>query len=213
MRTIAFHREFVTITGTVNAALLLSQILYWSGRTTKPGKWFYKSSPDWMDETGLTRHELVAARRRLVALNIVSEMRRGIPATVNFRLNLDILNELLAGTSPESGNLVVRKPAIKLAEIRTTNPEMTSETTLKKERRGHSLRSAEGEIFCPKVKYPESEREMELMLEECGVEYSPDYDGNFFYTMQRNGWCIRGEMIYDWPATYAARVEHATQPF
>lgn len=213
MRTIAFHREFVTVTGTINAALLLSQILYWSGRTTKPGKWFYKSTPDWIEETGLTRHEIFAARRRLVGLNIVSEMRRGIPATVNFRLNLDILNELLALRCPKSGQLNVRKPDILLAENQQSNSEMTSDSSLKKKRRGRASRPAVEEIFCPKVRYPESEREMELMLEECGVEYCPDYDGNFFCVMQRNGWCIRGEMIYDWIATYKARVEHATEPF
>jgi hypothetical protein len=218
MRTIAFRREFVTITGTINAALLLSQILYWSRRTTKPGKWFYKSSSDWMEETGLTRHQLNSARSQLVRLNIVSEIRRGIPATVNFRLNFDILDELLELRCPKSGQLNVRKAANLLSVKPSSNSEMTSEMTPEKERRGpHSSRSARAraravkEIFCPKVRYPESECEMELMLEECGIEYNPDYDGKFFYTMQRNGWCIRGEMVYDWPATYKARVEFATE--
>ncbi len=213
MRTIAFHREFVTVTGTVNAALLLSQILYWSNRTTKPGKWFYKSSADWMEETGLTRHGLLSARRRLVALNIVSEMRRGVPATINYRLNVDILNELIASSCPKSGKLEVRKPAILLSEKQQSIPEMTQERTHTRKGEGTSSRVPMEEIFCPKVRYPESEREMELMLEECGIEYTPDYDGNFFYTMERNGWCIRGEMIYDWPATYQARIEKATGAF
>jgi hypothetical protein len=213
MRTIAFHREFVTVTGNVTSALLLSQICYWSKRTTKPGGWFYKSSSDWMAETGLTRHELISARRRLVDRNIVSEMRRGIPATVNFRLNADILNELLAAHCPEIGQPVIRKPDILLAGNQSSNPEMTTEMTQKKERRGRSLQTARVEIYSPKIKYPETEREMEFMLEECGAEYCPDYDGNFFYTMRKNGWCIRGEPIYDWVATYKARVEHATEPF
>lgn len=213
MRTIAFHREFVTVTGTVNSALLLSQILYWSERTKKPGKWFYKSSEDWMDETGLTRHGLLSARRKLVSLNVISEMRRGVPATINYRLNLDILNELLSSSLPETCKPDCRKPAIKIAENRQSISEMTTESTHKKERRGWSSKTTCKQIWYPKVRYPETERELEFMLEECGVDYSPDYDGNFFCTMENNGWTIKGEPIYDWISTYKARVEHATEPF
>lgn len=209
MRTIAFHPEFVVITGSVNAALLLSQILYWSPRTKKAGGWFYKCTSDWMKETGLTRHQIVSARRRLVRINVISEMRRGIPATVNFRLNKDILAELLDSSCPKSGQPVVRKAANCTAEKRTTNSEMTSESTQNKERNGcYSANSTE--VYFPKIRYPDSEDEMASMLEHCGVEYNPDYDGRFFEQMDRNGWCINGEMVCDWIAVYQARVEKAT---
>jgi hypothetical protein len=66
-------------------------------------------------------------------------------------------------------------------------------------------------VFVPKVRYPESEEEMHDTLERLGIEPNPDYDGNFFAQMQASGWTIHGEPVWDWPATYQARLE-VTQP-
>ena len=40
------------------AALLLSQILYWSDRTSDPDGWFAKSYADWHDEVALTERQI-----------------------------------------------------------------------------------------------------------------------------------------------------------
>ena len=45
-RPIAFHRVFVTITGSLAAGVMLSQALYWSRRTKDPEGWFYKTQPE-----------------------------------------------------------------------------------------------------------------------------------------------------------------------
>jgi hypothetical protein len=42
-KPIAFQRSFVTITGSINAALLLSQAVYWATRTKDPEGWFYRA--------------------------------------------------------------------------------------------------------------------------------------------------------------------------
>ncbi|MFH1076549.1 MAG: hypothetical protein V1753_06885, partial [Pseudomonadota bacterium] len=39
-------RAFIKFTGSVEAALLLSQIIYWGDRNPR-GKWFYKSYREW----------------------------------------------------------------------------------------------------------------------------------------------------------------------
>lgn len=64
--------------------------------------------------------------------------------------------------------------------------------------------------FSPKYEYPETEEEMIETLETHEIEYSADYDGNFFETMTRNHWCIRGLPVFDWIATYKARLEITT---
>ena len=40
------------------AALLLSQILYWSERTRDPDGWFAKSAPEWERELGLSKYQV-----------------------------------------------------------------------------------------------------------------------------------------------------------
>lgn len=53
-------RAFIKFTGSVDAALLLSQIIYWSDRNPD-GPWFFKSYKDWEDEIGLSKHKISRA--------------------------------------------------------------------------------------------------------------------------------------------------------
>lgn len=62
-RPIAYHRVFVTLTGSVKAAILLSQAVYWQKRAKQKDGWWYKTTEEWEEETGLTRREQETARR------------------------------------------------------------------------------------------------------------------------------------------------------
>ena len=66
-RPIAFHRCFVTLTGSVTAALMLSQALYWQRRCKEPEGWWYKTLEEWTEETGLNRRETEAARIKRIS--------------------------------------------------------------------------------------------------------------------------------------------------
>ena len=98
-RPIAFHRCFVTLTGSVTAALMLSQAVYWQKRTTNPDGWWYKSHEEWTEETGLKRRELEAARIKLRALEVLEEKRTGSPAKLWYRIDLNALEHALHGTA------------------------------------------------------------------------------------------------------------------
>ena len=63
-------RAFIKFTGSVEAALLLSQIIYWSDRNPR-GKWFYKSYKDWQDEIGLTKHKVAHAAAILITKKLI----------------------------------------------------------------------------------------------------------------------------------------------
>jgi hypothetical protein len=91
---IAFHRIFVTITGSVTAALMLSQSYYWSQRTKSDG-WFYKTQEEWHRETGLSRCEQETARRILRNRGLIEEVKKGVPCKLYFRVNESKLLELL----------------------------------------------------------------------------------------------------------------------
>src|SRR5262245_9060388 len=92
---IAFHREFVTLTGSTDAALMLSQALYWTQRTKGSGPWFWKTQAEWEEEAGRGRLQGEAARGRLLKMSFWQE-RRGQLARMYFWVDLDALDTALA---------------------------------------------------------------------------------------------------------------------
>lgn len=96
---ISFHRSFVTVTGRLTAALLLSY-LWWPDEDERAGGarevWMTRPLDRIRDETGLTKDEISAARRVLRELEIVEERRFGVPPRVQFRVNHAHVSELLA---------------------------------------------------------------------------------------------------------------------
>ena len=139
-RPIAFNPAFRKITGSTNAALLLSQAFYWSKRTKDPEGWFYKKRTEWMEETGLTEDELDEARKKCRGIGVIEEKLKGVPAILYYRVNKAKVYQKLGlqiPTLPEScfpGNCQIPtlqesdKPANFNKESETT-PEITPETT------------------------------------------------------------------------------------
>lgn len=97
--SVLFHPDFVRITDSVTASLMLSQALYWT-RTwlTQPEQsgvngWFWKPIKEWQDETGLSRREQETARKILRQLGFLEEKKQGMPAKLYYRLDLDRIAE------------------------------------------------------------------------------------------------------------------------
>ena len=68
-RPIAVYPIYIKLTGSVNAGLLLSQIMYWYG--AMKGKTFYKSDSEIMEETMLSVNELRHAKLRLKQMSFI----------------------------------------------------------------------------------------------------------------------------------------------
>src|SRR5262249_40224493 len=100
---VAFYPRLADLSASVTAALLLGQCLYWTRTVLRqhPDRngWVWKTSAAWGRETGLTRREQDSARRRLRALGLLAEQRRGMPAKRWFRLDLEALGRHL-GRAP-----------------------------------------------------------------------------------------------------------------
>ncbi len=88
-RPVAFYPELVKLTGSVNSALLLCQLAYWSGKGRDPEGWVFKTQAAIESETGLTPRAQEFARRLLRDLGFIEEQRRGIPARLHFRLDVE----------------------------------------------------------------------------------------------------------------------------
>ena len=112
-RPIAYNPAFAKLkVGKVKAgpvaAVFLSQMVYWHNRMD--GGWMYKTQANITSETALTRDEQETARKRLIALGVLEEDLRGVPATMHYRINAERLEALLVETT---------KPAKKVSQDKT----------------------------------------------------------------------------------------------
>lgn len=106
-RPIAFHRVFVTVTGSVLAGLMLSQGVYWHPRGSAADNWFWKTQAEWKEETGMSRPEQETARRKLrqvkteEGVHIWEEELRGVPAKMHYRVNISALFQCIVEVAPQ----------------------------------------------------------------------------------------------------------------
>jgi hypothetical protein len=103
-RVIAYHPILAKVVGGVEVAVFLSQLIYWHGKGKDPDGWIYKTQAEFEEETGLTRRNQETARTKLKDLGVLEEARRGVPAKMHYRLDLDKLAELVnnEATTPQT---------------------------------------------------------------------------------------------------------------
>jgi hypothetical protein len=112
-KPIAFHPVLVRICGSINAGLFLGQAIYWSTRTSDADGWFFKVRDEWEDETCLARREQENAREKLREFGFIEESRRGIPAKLFYRVNIEKVEaaiETLSGLNRDSATDGTKAP-------------------------------------------------------------------------------------------------------
>jgi hypothetical protein len=88
-------RSFISYTGQFETALLLSQLLYWSDKTSRQDKFIYKTYQDWHIEIGLTEYGVRKAANRLKKMGILETKIHkafGNP-TVHYRLKSSVFSD------------------------------------------------------------------------------------------------------------------------
>lgn len=142
---VAYYPRLSNITGGVKETLFLCQLLYWQGKQSDKDGWIYKTQNDIFNETGLTRYEQEAARKSLVSRGFIDEKRRGIPAKMHYKINIDAINEAWEAfisneyddndlscpqtSMRKTSKLGCGKPANYIAENQQTITENTTENT------------------------------------------------------------------------------------
>lgn len=133
---VAYYPKLARMLGSVNAAVFLCQLLYWTDKTQDG--WIYKTQPEIEEETGLTRRKQETVRTQLVDKEILAEARRGSHGTLHFRVDtikLDALwSEWLKTPMAESANDECTKPpnangGKRQSIITESTTETTSEST------------------------------------------------------------------------------------
>ncbi len=162
--TLVIPRPYIKLCkGDHLAALLLSQILYWTDRTDDPDGWFYKSYKEWYEELDMTEYQVrraINGDKRyadgfggLKALGVETKLTRANDskkkgaATLHYRVNLDVLTEAIHSQFSLPGDDGEQSPVLDLVQnddpdlvqndvvnkVQNGIPETTSETTSKKE--------------------------------------------------------------------------------
>ncbi len=91
-------REFTEITGNIESAIILSQLLYWQDKVIDGEMWIYKSYKDWYIETGLSERQIKKARNTLEKMGFLEtkiKKARGVP-TLHYRLDVVKLCSFIA---------------------------------------------------------------------------------------------------------------------
>lgn len=95
--TLTIPRPFITMTGSLEAALLLSQVIYWSDRSTMKDGWFAKSYAEWEDELTLTQYQVSKAVKLLKDFGVETRLKKFKDApTVHYRIDQAVfLNRIM----------------------------------------------------------------------------------------------------------------------
>nr|WP_152978303.1 hypothetical protein [Alcaligenes sp. EGD-AK7] len=93
----------------MNAAIFLSQLIYWDERMEDAELGVYKTAEQWEAETGLSVREQTTARRQLRDRGLITETHKRIEHKLYFKLDRAAFNRLVAGAAdtenPEQQNV------------------------------------------------------------------------------------------------------------
>jgi hypothetical protein len=120
---IAVNRFYVDLTGSLEAALLLAQIIFWSDRTKDKAGWFAKSYKEWHEEIALSEYQVRNAAKTLIEFGVETKLKKfnGSP-TLHYRLKSDVLSDS-----------ILKILSIHPVETSETITESTTETTKEKD--------------------------------------------------------------------------------
>lgn len=118
-------RIFIEATGDIESALFLSQLLYWTGRSTRPDGYIYKTYREWQEEIGLTQHQVSRATNKLKSFGILETVLKkanGSP-TVHYRIITDTFSnwimQFLVNGLLKNAKSIIKKVHNPITEITT----------------------------------------------------------------------------------------------
>lgn len=176
-RPIAYHPALARMVGGVNAAIFLSQLIYWDERMEDAELGVYKTAEQWEAETGLSVREQTTARRQLRDRGLITETHKRIEHKLYFKLDRDAFDRLIAGAadteSPERQNVDSRN-----AETQFGNSESANTETPKAPSPNHPKRSSliktEITTETTEVKNTKKENSSAFSFEHWPVNPSPE---------------------------------------
>lgn len=94
---IVVNTVFIDFVGDLETGLFLSQLVYWSDRTTREDGYFYKTDSDWHEEIRISKYGVRKARKKLEEMGVLTtyvKKANGIP-TVHYKLDKNRFFEMI----------------------------------------------------------------------------------------------------------------------
>lgn len=129
-RPILYLAGLSIVLDSVNAGLMMSQLIFWSGKGGKKDGWIYKTMAEFKQETGLSRTQQETAIRICKEHGFIDYKLAGIPAKRHFKVNLKKIENMLPSLK-ESAKIHYPNPPLQYAGNLQTITENTQETTTK----------------------------------------------------------------------------------
>jgi len=100
-QTVVSARMVKALNGNGNAAIMLSQLLFWSRQKADEDGWFYRTRKQMEKRCGLGKKAQKNAADTLSSLDLVESELRGMPAKKHYRVQLGEVITLLAGAEQD----------------------------------------------------------------------------------------------------------------
>lgn len=132
-RPVAYHPILAKLTGSVPAAVMLSQGMYWQGKAEDEGKeWFWVTGDGWFEQCGLTQSTQNTAREILRSTGFWFEKREGLPAKLFYQIDAETLishiTSYLNGEKQVYRNTVNKKTETREASSGRFGKQVTDDT-------------------------------------------------------------------------------------
>lgn len=124
-RPVAFYPQLKKLTGSIEGAIMLQQLLYWWNK--KKDVELYKTIEETEKETTLTRGQQDRVIKNLEKQGFLSTEVRGLPPKRNFSLNIKRIEEELGAICTKQTNRFVQNEQIDL--YKTDKYSITESTT------------------------------------------------------------------------------------
>ncbi|MGR5963949.1 hypothetical protein ACT7DB_05020 [Bacillus cereus] len=86
---IVVNTVFIDLVDDLETGLFLSQLVYWSDRTTREDGYFYKTDSEWHEEIRISKYGVRKARKKLEEMSVLKtyvKKANGVP-TVHYKLD------------------------------------------------------------------------------------------------------------------------------
>lgn len=109
-------------------ALIINQLLFWSGMESRKDGFIFKTEKDFIKEIGLSAAQQKLAIQKGKSYGFLEVKRMGLPGKRHYKLHFDKLVEVTIKIA-ESKNVVLTKSIYQLVDNHPTNTERTHENT------------------------------------------------------------------------------------
>lgn len=119
---IVINTTFVDFVDDLEIGLFLSQLIYWSDRTTRADGYFYKTDKEWHEEIRISKYAVRKSRKKLEEMGLLStfvKKANGSP-TVHYKLDKKRFSEMFISFLRNQKNEISK----------SQNPSFETETSL-----------------------------------------------------------------------------------